>query len=194
MSETSRHHRLFIAADLPAEVREILGAAGRDVAAEYGGRAVSPGNLHVTLAFLGDVPADRLEGLLEGLGRWDPGPIAPVGLGTVVGRPSQAHARLAAVEIQDGDGALTDLAARVRAVAGDLHTDQRLFWPHVTVARFIRPTRMRRSPTRQSEHVFDIDHVSLYDSHTTPSGPPRYERLLGIPLDGTLAERKISNG
>lgn len=81
-----------------------------------------------------------------------------------------------------------------RRVAGERHTGRRTFWPHITVARFSRPTHVRKSPSRQSEHVFDIDRIPLYDSHTTTGGPPRDERSLGIPLDGSLAERKISNG
>jgi 2'-5' RNA ligase len=95
------------------------------------------------------------------------------------------------------DGALTSLAARVvDAVAGlgPRAAPPRRFWPHVTIARFSRPTRLTRSPSTDGEHVFAITRVALYDSHIAPSRPPRYEALMDARLDGSHAERSSSHG
>ncbi len=122
---------------------------------------------------------------------------AHVRIGRVVARPAKHRARLVAAELDDVDGALTSLATRVAdAVAGvGVRTaPPRRFWPHVTIARFGRPTHLRRSPSADSEHVFAITRVALYDSHIAPSRPPRYEVLMDARLDGSHAERSSSHG
>jgi len=53
--------RLFFAAELPEQVRNLLGGLRLAEAADY--RWVDPGLLHVTLAFLGQQPQARLEAL-----------------------------------------------------------------------------------------------------------------------------------
>jgi 2'-5' RNA ligase len=52
--------RLFFAAWPPETVQEQLHAVARNAQRECGGRAVAQRNMHLTLAFLGDVPRDRL--------------------------------------------------------------------------------------------------------------------------------------
>ena len=125
------------------------------------------------------------------------GPVVRVRAGAVVARPSSGRARLLALELHDVDGALTVL--RTARPSGDGGSDwrgtvsNRPLWPHITLARFSRPERVRRSPTTESERVFDITRVALYDSHIAPGQAPRYDELLGVTL-GTLVQRSPSNG
>ena len=189
-------NRLFVALDLPSDLRHALAALGDELGGG-GVRRISPDNLHLTLAFLGTVAVDAGPLLRDRLIPALAGPPARVRIGRVVARPARHRARLAAAELDDVDGALTALAGRVAdAVAGvdALAAPPRRFWPHVTIARFSRPTHLRRSPSADGEHVFAITRVALYDSHIAPSRPPRYETLMDAPLDGSHAERSSSHG
>jgi len=191
-------NRLFVALDLPDGLRARLAAAGARVAADAGGRAVPPENLHMTLAFLGEVPPEPAGQLAERLGDLASAAAARVRIGAVVARPSPRRARLVAVELLDVDGALRDIAARVLRACADAIPDRgddgRAFWPHVTVARFSRPGDVRGFPPVAHEHVFDITRASLYDSHICPGRPPRYEALKEVTLDDSFAERSPQHG
>jgi 2'-5' RNA ligase len=54
---------LFFAAWPSSQVQQALGKLAQDLKRECGGRAVPAHNIHLTLAFLGDVGRDRLPGL-----------------------------------------------------------------------------------------------------------------------------------
>jgi 2'-5' RNA ligase len=56
--------RVFYAVWPGADAHRALLALARDVAAAGRGRAPPPGNMHLTLAFVGEVAADRVRGLL----------------------------------------------------------------------------------------------------------------------------------
>lgn len=188
-------NRLFVALDLPSGLRQALSDLGDQL--DDGVRRIPADNLHLTLAFLGAVAVDDGPLLRDRLIPALEGPPAHVRVGRVVARPALGRARLVAVELDDVDGMLTALAARVGdAVAGVRMSASppRHFWPHVTIGRFSRPTRLRRSAFADGEHVFAITRVALYDSHITPSRPPRYEALMDARLDGSHAERSSSHG
>jgi len=154
--------------------------------------------MHLTVAFLGTVPVAAGPQLCERLVEALAGPAPRLRPGRPVARPSPRRAQLVAVELDDVDGVLADMAARVERVCGAVLSgyaaDRRPFWPHVTVARFRRPGDVRRFPPIEHEHVFDITRASLYDSHITPGEPPRYEALKEVMLDGSFAERSPSHG
>ncbi|MEW6581832.1 MAG: RNA 2',3'-cyclic phosphodiesterase [Actinomycetota bacterium] len=180
-----RHRdRLFVAFDLPGALRDELARAGRDLAARCGGRAVPAQNLHATVAFLGDVPAARVPDVAEALAAGD-GPPAPVCVGALRARPSASRARLVTVDLDDPYGALAarwaPLAQAVRAAAG-LDADPRPPWPHVTVVRLRRPARVDvRTGWYAPEQMFDLSRVTLYRSHLSHEGAPRYEPLAAVP-------------
>ena len=141
--------RLFVALDLPDEVRDRLVAWQRaEIAPIPVLRALRPEALHVTLAFLGYHPEKRirrLEEVLDALGgsaptlRFLADPVA-----VPKGRP-----RLFAAAAESE--AAVDLQARLEEtlVAERLYEpEKRDFWPHVTVAR-VRPAgRGSKKPAR----------------------------------------------
>jgi len=124
--------RLFVAILLPGRIAAALGALQARIPA---GRLVPAENLHLTLAFLGEVAEGAAEALHEELSRIRGGPaeVAFEGLVTLGGRvPS-----VLAAEVAAGPG----LAALNRKVLGAAHLaglrpDRQRFRPHVTLARF----------------------------------------------------------
>jgi 2'-5' RNA ligase len=91
-------NRLFVAADLPAAARAWLAGVGAELAGRAGGRAVPEGSLHVTLDFLGRVPAEAGPALAEAVTDALSGPPIRVAPGGLRARPRAARARLVAVE------------------------------------------------------------------------------------------------
>jgi 2'-5' RNA ligase len=127
--------RLFFALWPPAAVAQALGVLAADVARQAGGRATRPETIHLTLAFLGDVPLARqaeLEAVARGV---DATPfdltIDRCGLWThnrifwaACGQPPAAL------------GALAGTLAAALAAAGFLASATRgRFMPHVTLVR-----------------------------------------------------------
>ena len=62
--------RLFAAVELPPHVLGALEAVQHDLRAQFPGKAarwVRPAGIHLTLKFLGDVPAGQVDAIAEGM-------------------------------------------------------------------------------------------------------------------------------
>ena len=178
-------NRLFVALDLPDDLRDALARTGAEIAARHGGRAVPAESLHATVAFLGDVPPGMAAALEDAL-LAARGPALRVRLGPLVARPSAGRARLVAVTLEDAGGDLVErwvrLAAAVASATGIAGEDR--VWPHVTLVRFRRPGRVdiRGEWYPGDERTFALGQMALYDSHRDDRGPPRYEPLVVVRL------------
>jgi len=169
--------RLFVALELPAEVRASV-AAWAAAAAPEAMRRVPASNLHVTLAFLGArTPADAgaVAGLLDALAR----PVGELAVDGALWLPPRRPGVLA-VALQAGP-ALTELHADLVAALGDaigFEPERRALRAHVTVARARRETRLRAAPIDPAPPAlaFAPEALVLYRSHTGPGGA-RYEPL-----------------
>lgn len=123
--------RLFVALDLPSEVRSALAVAGDPSV----WRPVPAENLHVTLAFLGsraESDVGVVAGALEGL----PAVGEMVVDGVLLLPPRRP--RVMAVRLSDPTGAAARVQALVsaRLVSAGVYEPERREWlPHVTVAR-----------------------------------------------------------
>jgi 2'-5' RNA ligase len=167
VSERPARARLFVALDLPAEVRDGLAAWGREqTRGREGLRLVDAAMLHVTLCFLGWCE----EGEAEAIGAAVAACAAPVpdlALGEAAWLPPR-RPRVLAVDLEDGSGAVGDLQRRVSdalvATAG-YEPERRAYRPHVTVARVRGGARLRAfeldAPTRIS---FRGAALTLYSS------------------------------
>jgi RNA 2',3'-cyclic 3'-phosphodiesterase len=175
--------RLFVALDLPAEVRAAL-AAWADAAAPAIVRRVPPDNLHLTLAFLGsrdEEGAAAVGARLPGLGR----PLEPLrtagALWLSPRRPS-----VLTVALRAGPD-LASLRAEPVAALGQtigFEPERRPFTPHVTVGRVPRGTRIDTRTALDPpppELVFDADALTLYRSHTGGTAT-RYEPLQRVAI------------
>jgi 2'-5' RNA ligase len=181
---SERPLRLFIALELPDAARAAL-AAFREAAADADvWRPVGDDALHVTLAFLGYRPPAAREAIEAVVAAESGGPAPALALGRALLLPP-GRARVLSVALEDVDGALARLQARVSdALAGaGLYTpEKRPYRPHATVARLRPRARSPREVSRAPEPLaFHGSAVVLYASRLHPAGA-RYEALARAPL------------
>jgi 2'-5' RNA ligase len=186
--------RLFVALEVaePArrEVRRRL-AALRDRMPRA--RWTDPDQIHVTLAFLGEVDAAKLRELAERLAAafapFEPLDLRLDGGGTFPpGRP----ARVAWLGV-DAPEEIAELQRAVEKVAIEvvgIEPEERAFRPHVTLARC--PSPWRRETIEKYSHAFS-GHVGppfvarrgiLFESKLSPSGA-RYRAVAELPFLGS---------
>jgi len=144
-------HRVFVAVPLSPAVREAAAGARAAFAAHADRcRWVSPRQLHLTLAFLGDITtaqmADAVDAARAAAASAAPFLVAFAGVGAF---PSLAAPRVLWVGVAAGDDRLAALAGALEAAlrARRFAPDPRPFAPHLTLARARgtgRPPDLRR--------------------------------------------------
>jgi 2'-5' RNA ligase len=183
--------RLFVALDLPDEIREGIVAWGRRELTDPALRVVRPESLHVTLAFLGYLPEKeigRLGEIVEGLRS----PAPEIRLGDPVARPSGRHPRLFALPVDSTGAVALQSELEEKLVAARLYEpEKRPFWPHVTVARVKpegkgskRPRPVERRPDGLPKELLQPTRAvrtRLYRSELKPSGA-EYRPLAQVKL------------
>jgi 2'-5' RNA ligase len=165
-----RLRRLFFALWPADATREALRRETRTVVRHCGGKPVTPANYHLTLAFLGNVPDERLPAImaaaralevpafdltLDRYGTFEAAQVLWIG-------PAEAPAplRLLAGEI-----------GHLMAEVAELPTDLRPFHPHVTLARKVRNPPELKPPRPVT---WPVDGFALVESETDPAGA-RYQ-------------------
>jgi 2'-5' RNA ligase len=164
--------RLFIAIDMPDDVKRVLSGLRRDIP---GVRWVPPEQMHLTLLFLGEVPEERLEILCCALSTIE---IFPFTLNFsrtgCFPRPSSPRVLWAGVDRQP---VLTELAQRVRKATEScgIQIDERAFSPHITLARIKQPASCNvfdfiNRPVSDNKLSVPVQHFTLYQSCLTQHG------------------------
>jgi len=187
--------RAFIAIDPGAACREDLAACTARLAQSSWGsgvRWVPAENLHLTLCFLGEVEAGRVEPLARALAlavrRTSPFASAFERVGLF---PTERRARVVAALLAD-DRAVRALAERVGSAVGaaGLRSDERRFRAHLTLGRVRRPP-LRGAALDEQGPFADLvaDDVVLYES-TLGSRGARYTELARLPLRGGSTDRE----
>jgi 2'-5' RNA ligase len=185
--------RLFVALDLPEEVREGIVAWGKEALADSALRPVAPESLHITLIFLGYQPEKEIEGIAEAV-RESAAPAPWVELRDPERRPLRGRARLFALPaISPGAEALQVGLQQKLVEGGFFEPEKRPFWPHVTVARVRPEARGSRRPAVVSEPPGPLPpeltepriavRMTLYRSVLQPTGA-RYVPLAQVELPG----------
>lgn len=183
--------RLFVAADLPADLRARLAALQRELSGLRSEvRWVGPEGIHLTFAFLGEVAADRMaavQGALAAAAEEGPAPfrLRAAGVGVF---PVRGPLRVVWVGIGGDRAAATRLE---RALARHLAScgfapEEREFRPHLTLGRVRRDGgREDRALLGRHQSVdlgeFPVDEIVLFESRLGPQGA-RYEALARHPL------------
>ena len=152
--------------------------------ASGGGRFPLPEDLHVTLAFLGEQPEERIPELLEAME-------AAAETVALTGLPVLATAKAGAMPGPKGelwaadcvpDAALTELARRLGGELGrrGFRVEKRRFRPHITLGRGIKGLPDAAGVCDQMNDVLQgrpepVRGISLVQSVLRPSGPDYYE-------------------
>jgi 2'-5' RNA ligase len=186
--------RLFVALEIPTEVREDFAALINELRAadssfsKNRARWVRPENLHVTLKFIGHVDTGKLDAIRAALGevRAD-GPVALRfrGLGFF---PNGRRPRVfwAGMEASPNLAALaTEIDLRLKKVG--IAGEAREFEPHLTLARFDPPgisdglSEIAQQNVAREFGAARTGEFHLFESKTRPSGA-EYSRLSSFPF------------
>ncbi|HEY5621873.1 MAG TPA: RNA 2',3'-cyclic phosphodiesterase [Pontiella sp.] len=171
--------RAFIAIDIGDEIRARLDALQRRLKKVHADvRWVHPGNIHLTLAFIGDVPTDKtdmLKPLLDtGLSGVQPFSLKAYGTG-YFGRPGRP--RVIWAGIPDAPKLMDLQAKTIRALLNaGIEFDNKPFHPHLTLGR-VKALNHTESLLAKIEKYKDaelgqtaVNAVNLIKSRLTPQG------------------------
>jgi RNA 2',3'-cyclic 3'-phosphodiesterase len=181
--------RLFVALEIPTAVRGNLAAlieelrAADAAAAKNKARWVRAENLHVTLKFIGNVDAGKLEAIRAALGEVSAGGAVELRFRGVGFFPSEKHPRVLWAGIAASPN-LVPLAAGIDARLEKLGIarETREYAPHLTLARFDPPgisEKLRAAAQENAAREFGAVRTGefhLFESKTRPTGA-EYTRL-----------------
>jgi 2'-5' RNA ligase len=171
--------RLFVAADLPAELRRRFVSIQEDLAsAPLPIRWVRPDGIHLTLKFLGEVGESRLAGIAAALreaGR-DIEPFFLEAAGAAA-FPDRGTPRLIWIEVRGNIAAARRLASAIDSAAARIGfpAETREFRPHLTLGRVKGAGHgdwrsiLERAAGRATGGFEVSEHV-LYESRLGPGG------------------------
>jgi RNA 2',3'-cyclic 3'-phosphodiesterase len=185
-SSEARPLRLFVAVDVPDEVRELVERGVAPIRERYPkGRWVPSPNQHVTVKFLGATWPRIVEDVLACVGdvatRHRPFETRVSELGAF---PSPRRARVLWVGLDDPGSALAGIAADLDdTLARDFTPEKQAFAAHLTVARFDPPVRLEEdlAGLALESRPFEVAWLTLYRSHLQRPAP-RYEPMATFPL------------
>jgi 2'-5' RNA ligase len=183
--------RTFIAIPLSAELQKAVGRVQRQlVDALPDMRWVRPETIHLTLAFLGDIPQESLENVASSMlsigELFAPFEAQVAGLGAF---PSRVRPRVVWLGLEKCAPLLQMQAALTEIVAAvGLPVEDRPYTPHLTLGR-CRSRRQLPEAGRIFERfekmtvgTLKVDRVVLYESRLQPGGAahlPRQTVILG---------------
>jgi RNA 2',3'-cyclic 3'-phosphodiesterase len=191
MASAGKKLRLFVALDLPGEIRDGLAAWGERELIDPALRPTRPESLHVTLVFLGGRDAREVPEIAE-IVRASAVPAPLLKLEDPIPMPRHRRASLFALPAPSPATSELQHGLARRLVAAGLHEpEERDFWPHVTVARVRSEGRGSRRPAAVTRRPEDLPdrlkepflgvRMTLYRSELQ-SGGPRYVPLAQVEL------------
>lgn len=133
-------YRLFVAIDLPADIKSELSGMGFGVP---GARWVSGDQMHLTIRFIGEVDGAVFRDLRDGLSKVNLSPFT-YSLQGIGHFPPRGTLRVLWVGVNVTEG-IIQLRSRVEAVIRllKLNPDDRKFTPHITLARLKNTPKSR---------------------------------------------------
>lgn len=185
--------RLFVAFEVPPEVREALDRRTRQARNRLPkARWVRPEAVHLTLVFLGETDPERLPALHRELGAacaaGAPMALRVAGVGAF---PPRGRRRVVWIGVET-EGPIGDLQRRVAEAverATGLEPERRPFHPHLTLARCRPPwppaavERLATGFGAEPAGAFTARRASLISSQLHPAGA-RYTTVETYPLGG----------
>lgn len=165
-------NRLFVAIDLPDEVREQLASLERGIP---GARWIPPENLHLTLRFIGEVANDVMEDVAHALSNVEE-PAFELSLAGVGHFEKRARPTTLWADVEPNP-ALNRLQGRIESALQrvGLEPEGRRFRPHITLARLGGSDGGRVSAFLAAHGLyrsapFPVEAFALYSSFLRPEG------------------------
>lgn len=165
-------HRLFVAIDLPAEIKAAVLSLQCPI---RGAKWVTEEQLHLTLRFIGDADDDLLHEITTGLSGILAAPfsLALMGVGYF---PPKRNPKVLWVGVGSSD-ALHNLQNDIEKVLlrNGLEPETRPFSPHITLARLKETLPAQLAPFLQKNNrfttpIFPVTGFTLYSSRLAPQG------------------------
>lgn len=178
--------RLFIAVKIP-QIEKILNVLNKISLTGADIKPVEPENIHVTLAFLGEVEDNRVDLVKDALLalKFKKFKMTMKGMGAF---PSISKPRVIWIGISEGFTELREIRNYLvkQLIARKIRLeDEKDFVPHITVGRVKGPSNLSNLIDFVNQYSneyfgeFIVDKVILFKSTLTPKGPI-YDELLGV--------------
>ena len=136
--------RLFLAIDIPPHAKEIIvSIQNRFKTLGVNASWVRPGNIHLTLKFLGDTPSERVTDIRKSVSEAVKSyPVFKVALDGISLFPNKKNPRVLWIGLKDPYNHLRNLQGKIDAKMGQLGfpREKKKFNPHLTLAR-IKPSK-----------------------------------------------------
>lgn len=175
------HIRTFIAVELTEEIKRNLGKIQEELKKTNAKvKWVSPGNIHLTLRFLGFVPVDQIPGigdeLKKGLSGFGPFWIEVAKLGSF---PPKGRPKVIWAGVSAGSEDVIKLQGKIEDFLKKFNFEQedRRYIPHLTIGRVKSPKNTERLQelmrTKNSVQFgnMTVGDVSIIRSDLKPEGP-----------------------
>jgi 2'-5' RNA ligase len=189
----AKPQRLFVAIDLPDDVREVVDGGVTPLRDRYPrARWVPTGNQHVTLKFLGTTWPRLIGWVIETVGgvaaAHEPFETRVAELGAF---PSARRARVLWVGLDDEAERLSAIARDLdRALVKEFPREKRAFTPHLTVARFDPPVQLEDDLEQVGleSRTFGVEWLVVMRSRLQRPAPV-YEAIATFPLGSAVGGR-----
>jgi 2'-5' RNA ligase len=177
--------RVFCAVELTEEIRAAVAAHAARLRREFPDARASwarPVGLHITLKFIGEVEAARVEALARAAGAavagFEPFRLSIEESGTF---PPRGAARVLWLGVRDDSGQLSQLQSRLEREcdSAGFPSEPRAFKPHLTVARLRVPSHALSEAHRHATfgpYHFQVSELLVIRSELGPGGS-RYTPL-----------------
>jgi 2'-5' RNA ligase len=181
--------RLFVALDLPENVRKALGELTTRLESEFPKtRWVRPEGMHITIKFIGETNPAKLDSIHTALGTIHSSEPAEMNLRGVGFFPNERRPRVAWCGVEASRN-LAQLAADASQALESLGvpTESREYVPHLTLARFSSPDGLEKIVSAASNFKSQEfgsareTEFHLFESILKPSGA-EYKRLATFPF------------
>jgi 2'-5' RNA ligase len=187
--------RSFVALDIPVKTQEALAGLTHELQRTQAPVSwVMADRIHLTLKFLGNVPAGQIEAIQEALApvaaEFAPFPLQPSGCGAF---PTIKQMRVVWVGLRGDEKALFSLQKSVEKALAPLgfEPEDRPFRAHLTLGR-VKGRQHQRALQEAllslqgfEAEAFDVTELVLYKSDLMPQGA-RYTPLFRAALSGRL--------
>lgn len=178
--------RLFIAIDIPESVKSVVARIEEELSKSISGRWIDPGNLHLTLKFLGYVDEEMVPGIEDAVA----GAVTDFSnfilrLSDIGLFPNIRKPRVLWVGLIDEDNSCGKIQRILdRSLSGlGFEKEKRPFQPHVTLCRIKKQVLIDLEFPKVDPASFEVRELILFQSTLTPKGAI-YEAVKKFPLQG----------